>query len=178
MTLRSLTLAVALATTLLACGGEPTAGGSPEASASTDPDDAMLAFADCMREHGIDVPDPGPDGNLTLGREVGGDSDIDPESGDFQEAEEACSHLLEGALSQIERPDPEEQAEMQERLLAFARCMRDHGIDFPDPQFRDGMAVIGPPEGSEFDPEDPDVVAAQAACEELLPELAPGEGEQ
>ena len=39
--------------------------------------------------------------------------------------------------------DPEQQAEMQEQLLDFAQCMRDHGIDMADPVFgEDGRVEI------------------------------------
>ena len=31
--------------------------------------------------------------------------------------------------------DPEREAEMREELLAFSECMREHGIDMPDPVF-------------------------------------------
>lgn len=174
---RSLIVALVLATTLLACGSLPTATG-PEDADAPDPEASLLAFARCMRENGIDMPDPGPEGDMAIGGEVGQGNGTDPRSPAFQAAEEACSDLLEDAMGQIERPGPEQQAEMQEQLLAFARCMRDHGIDFPDPQFRDGMALIGPSEGAEFDPEDPEILEAQKACEELLPVLEAREGAQ
>ena len=42
-------------------GGEEDVEGSaaPGSSVPTDPEEAQLAFAECMREHGIDMPDPG-----------------------------------------------------------------------------------------------------------------------
>ena len=54
------------------------------------------------------------------------------------------------------RPDmelsPEEQAEMQDRLVAMAECMRERGHDMPDPQVDgDGGVRItrgGPASGS------------------------------
>jgi hypothetical protein len=51
-------------------------------------------------------------------------------------------------------------------MLAFAECMREHGIDFPDPQFDGGAVMVG---GPGIDPEDPEFQAAQEACGELLP---------
>lgn len=54
-----------------ACGGEGTAGiaslqedtagdasSTTAAAAATDPEQAMLDFTQCMRDHGIDMPDP------------------------------------------------------------------------------------------------------------------------
>ena len=74
-------LLAAIALTLLlglsaACGSDPddgdsalpdAAGASSEAPADDDepeldPEDAMLKFAQCMREHGVDMPDPEPGG--------------------------------------------------------------------------------------------------------------------
>jgi hypothetical protein len=48
-------LALALVLVLAACGGED---GEAEAASTGDRQEAMLAFAECMREQGIDVPDP------------------------------------------------------------------------------------------------------------------------
>jgi hypothetical protein len=48
-----------------------------------------LAFAQCMRDHGIaEFPDPGPDGLFPDGL------DTDPDSPQFNAAEEACRHLM------------------------------------------------------------------------------------
>ena len=62
--------------------------------------------------------------------------------------------------------DPEEQAKMQDNALAYAQCMRDHSIDFPDPDFSDGGMAMMLPEG--MDPQDPDFAAAEEECQ---PEL-------
>ena len=40
----------------------------------------------------------------------------------------------DNAIGDIEI-DPEQQAEMQAQMLEFAECMREHGIDMPDPEF-------------------------------------------
>jgi hypothetical protein len=56
-------------------------------------------------------------------------------------------------------------------MLAFAQCMRDHGIDYPDPVFSEdgGVTLIGPDEGAAgFDPNDPAFQAAQEACQEIF----------
>jgi hypothetical protein len=98
-------LGLGLALALAACGGSP--DGDPVASLSgdnatgttagaaktpsKDPQQAALDFARCMREHGIDMPDPTGDG-LMLRRE--GENGPDPESEKFQEAERACDHHL------------------------------------------------------------------------------------
>ena len=113
--------------------------------------DAMLEYSQCMRDNGVDMPDPqfDEDGGAQVG--ISPDSGIDPESEDFQAAEEECRPIMEEV-----RPDmnlsPEEQAEMQDRLTAMAECMRERGHDMPDPQVDgDGGVRItrgGPGSGS------------------------------
>ncbi len=61
--------------------------GSP--TSSPDPDEALLAFAQCMRENGIpNFPDPAEDG-ISLGG-----TSIDRNSPEFKAAEKACKTLL------------------------------------------------------------------------------------
>ena len=62
------------------------------------------------------------------------------------------------------------QEERQEAMLAFAQCMRDHGIDMPDPQFNeDGGATLQGGPGGAIDPDDPDFQAAEEACRADMP---------
>ena len=121
----------------------------------------MLAFTECMRDHGVDMPDPQPAGDgegrvITMEGE-----EMDRER--FEEAQEACEPLMEEVVGDIER-DPEREAEMREQMLEFAQCMRDHGIDMPDPTFSDdGRVEIGVGgDGREIDPDEMD--AANEAC--------------
>jgi hypothetical protein len=106
-----------------------TAGGGASVSASPplDKAEANRRFAKCMREHGVEVPDPGPDGELQMS------SDID--RGKATEAMSACQQFLPngGTLSNLS-PQQLEQAR------AFAKCMREHGIDMPDPDPASGVA--------------------------------------
>ena len=105
---------------------------------------------------------------MTMGREgrpaagvIGG-----PDDPVFAEAHGACGSLIEGTVREL---DPEQQAEMQARALEFAECMRDHGIDMPDPQFDEdgGVAImIGGPDGAPIDPAT--MQAAQEACGGLM----------
>jgi hypothetical protein len=145
----------ALALGLAACGGD---GGTP-ASAQSARDanrQAELKFARCMREHGVDFPDPGSGGQGPV--KVGGDAT--PE--ELREAEQAC----ESYRKDIKPPElsEEQQQEFKEAALAHARCMREHGIDFPDPTFsEDGGAQIRLGDGR-LDPEDADFNAAEKEC--------------
>ena len=112
----------------------------------------MLEYAQCMRDNGIDMPDPqfDEDGGVTRSASRP-DSGIDPESEEFKAAEEECRPIMEEVRPDMEL-SPEEQAEMQDRLTAMAECMREQGHDMPDPQVDDdgGVRVTrgGPASGS------------------------------
>ena len=154
---------------------------SPSPSASVDPEQAMLAFARCMREHGVDIPDPQPGSggkggnfNFSVG---GGGKNTDKTK--LQAADTACRHFIEGvgAGPNGGQMDPA----MQDALIAFSHCMREHGIDMPDPQFSDGGAQVTVPGGGgrAFDPNSQKFKDAQEACKNLLPgsgELKTGGG--
>jgi hypothetical protein len=165
---------------------------SPSASAAPeDPEEAMFAFAECMREQGIDMPDPvirrfdasggGGGGTINENADPGGGPAFDPFSEEFQAAEEACQEHLEGLGALEEGEGPQLSAEEEEAFLAFAECMREQGIDMPDFRGGEGGVVrIGPGEGSEpgFDPRSEEFQAAEEACSEHLDALPmPGDEE-
>jgi hypothetical protein len=93
----------------------------------------------------------------------------------MQAAMEACRELMPGGG--LGGPGARELTpEDQDRMLAFTECMREHGVDMPDPQFGEGGGFLrvgpgadGNDEGPAFDPNDTDFQAAQEACRELLP---------
>jgi hypothetical protein len=72
-------------------------------------------------------------------------------------------------------PSKAEQAQFLDQALKFARCMRAHGIDMPDPQAQGGGIRIGGPSGSRssgpntLDPKSPAFQRAQNACKSFLP---------
>jgi hypothetical protein len=132
----------------------------------TNPEDAMLAFARCMREHGIDMPDPdtsgGGSGVVTFSAGAPGDK-LDPDTNTFTEANDACKHLMADAGPQ--NMSPQQAKEMQDQALAFSRCMREHGVNMPDPSFDgDGHVMMTIDDSSGIDPSDPKFEAAQQAC--------------
>jgi hypothetical protein len=138
-----------------------------------DPQDAMLEFAKCMRSHGIDMPDPEVAGSGRPGimiRRDGGEGAVKFDDERFKAAEEDCEHFLREARGSFEPPSPEEQAEMRDQMLAFAKCMREHGIEMPDPTF-DGEGRVSIQAGAaqgEVDFESGEFQAAQEACSEIF----------
>ena len=151
---------------------------SAEPQSSMDPEEAALAFAECMREHGVDMPDPqvGSNGEFRVTVESGPGS-LDME--EMQAAQEACQDLMPGPMG-----EPRElTAEEKDAMLGFAQCMRDNGIDMPDPVFEGGgMVRIGGGPGTEggqgpaFDPRSEEFQAASEACRAEFGELMPGGG--
>jgi hypothetical protein len=142
----------------------PEAGASHVPADELGPQEGMLAYAACMREHDIDMDDPRFDANGTFVGGLGKDSDadVDPKSEAYQAAQEACGSTLAALKPAL---DPALQAEEIESLLRFAACMRDHGLEFPDPGF-DGSKFAGA--GSKLDKASPEYLAANEVCSEQL----------
>ena len=138
--------------------GAGSAGGGGSAKHSE------LAFSRCMRAHGIsDFPDPSSQGGIALNGGPG--SDLNPSSPLFKAANSACKRLLppQKALS------PAQQTAARAQALAYARCMRAHGIsDFPDPNAQGGIA-LNPKPGGDLEPNNPRFQAANQACQHYQP---------
>jgi hypothetical protein len=173
---RSMAVAMAVALTLstAACGGGKDGGGNEAAQQETE-QEAQLAFSQCMRDNGVDnFPDPqfNANGGATLELSAG-DGGIDPEGQTFKDAEATCQPALEKVMGEGRKQDPKEAKEMQERMLAYAQCMRDNGIDMPDPQFSEGGKITMRAGGDVGDPQSrPDKAAfekAEVACRDKNP---------
>jgi hypothetical protein len=127
------------------------------AAKATSPKDAaaaMLAHARCMRKHGVNVPDPKPGGGELFTM----DSSTSPET--LDKAQKACESLMKGIGGKASQKELEKDFAA---ALKFARCMRAHGIDMPDPTREGGgikMTIGGP--GSSIDPTR--MEAAQKVC--------------
>ena len=93
-------------------------------------EEGVLDFAQCMREEGINFPDPtfDIDGNPQFDN-----LEIENEE-EFESAFENCEDILRNALPEQFDLDPEVEAALVDASLEFSQCMRDQGIDFPDPK--------------------------------------------
>jgi hypothetical protein len=162
---------------LAACGGGGDSGGvaslgrssgnnddDTPTTASEDPEDAALAFVKCMREHGVDMPDPSAGGGIRLTVHPGSKAKADA-------AQKACQPLLQAAKPKL---TPEQQTAMQDAALAFAKCMRAHGVDMPDPTFDNGgiMMKRSSKDDPLLDPDDPKFKAAAKACQPIVDDAA------
>lgn len=147
------------------------AGGcSPGADGDGDHDppgeEAALAHAECMREHGFDWPDPKfVDGEWETHYEG-----IDLESPEYKQAEVECQQVRQEAGPDDGDLDPAERAAVEQELaerLEFAACMREHGIDYPDPELSEdgrGISELAGPVDGDWDRFN----AATKDCEEQL----------
>jgi hypothetical protein len=163
--------AAALATAVLtvtACGGGEPASGDAGSKAGREVAmrKAMLDYARCMREHGVDMPDPTfSDGGARV-EQRSGRGKLTPEQ--TRSAEQACKRFRE----KIKPPamSDAEKEKFKQEALAQSRCMREHGIDMPDPTFNpDGGAMLKMKKESGIRPDDPKFRAAQRAC---MPEMS------
>jgi hypothetical protein len=116
-------------------------GGAGSGSGSSSPEAAALAFAKCMRAHGLpNFPEPTPGGGFQFKRGAG----IDPFSPAFKAAQAKCKQF------QPEGPGsgPPPSAQTLAHYLTVAQCMRRHGVpEFPDPR-TSVPSNIHPPAGA------------------------------
>lgn len=160
-------LALAALLTMGACGGDDgdagiaSAGGEVVGAGSETsgaPDDGGVAFAGCMREEGIDVPDPvGQDGLAEAFRSVQGDYDRET----MRAALEECSDLrpedtgpLGGGMLAGQGEAMDEETELE-----LAECLREQGLDVSDDFFG---------QGPHEDIDREEIIAAMGQCEDVL----------
>ncbi|QFG26525.1 hypothetical protein [Actinomadura sp. WMMB 499] len=163
--LAALALAPALALGLPACGGE---GGGAAGRAAGDRD-GMREFAQCMRDNGVDMPDPSADGRVEI-RQSAAPGERDGQDGQDKAvaAQEKCRHLMPNG-GEPPTPDPAHIAAMR----AHSQCMRDNGIaGYPDPN-PDGSMLLEGEKGGDIDPQSPGFKKALEACAKHAPD---GEG--
>jgi len=165
-------------------GGTALSGGGPSSSSgpgagrsgfaiSTGSPQKALKLSECMRANGVpNFPDPNGQGVIQ-------GSGIDPNSPQFQKAQQTCAKKLGGGPGSR---SPAQIAQAEAAALAFSKCMRAHGLsDFPDPQFSSGGGVsikitahAGDGTNNGLDPNSPIFQKAQQTCGSLLPGRAGG----
>jgi hypothetical protein len=146
---------------LAGCGGS--AHPSPPSKVMTE----ALAYANCMRSHGVpDFPDPNSQGEFQLRPSVRVENGRPTPVGDlisgspaFQRAEQACGSFG-SAGRQVTRAQEEQafQAELQ-----AAGCIRANGVpDYPDPKLVDGSIDLE--FNGRFNPDSPAFQRAARKC--------------
>ena len=130
-------------------------------SAAASTQDGALAFARCLRSHGLPGwPDPTSDGGFDkaklrqLGYSVARVRAVE---------DGPCNHLL-GGSSQAPTITLADRAD----YLQAAACMRTHGVsDFPDPTFKDNNVQTNIP--SSINQDSSQFKSAAATCTKLIP---------
>ena len=162
-TLVILAVAPLLAT---ACVGNPFAPKDTAAQQKHDAEQMALKWAQCMRDHGVTVPDPGQ------GRPVR----IQGEAQDQQQIQDAMNACQRYQPKGGNGPGKVDQKTL-DQLTKFAQCMRDHGIPMQDPKASGGgVQITGGGPGS-VEPDSDQFQQAQQACQHYLPsEVQPKSG--
>ena len=90
-------------------------------------------FAVCIRDQGLNIKDPelNADGSVNM-REIKEDLGRYGDQ-DAKKALEDCLPMLEGATFSKES-GKEDEIELEDNLLEFAQCLRENGVDVPDPR--------------------------------------------
>jgi hypothetical protein len=133
-------------------GDQPSTAAS-SAPASLSADDMAVKFTQCLRENGLNVPDPEPGKGPML--------KFDKNSG-------VTKAQVDKAMQACRQYNPQSQGsanpQQQENGRKYAECMRKNGVEkFPDPKPDQRGIMIGPGVA-----DDPDFKTAQAACQSIL----------
>jgi hypothetical protein len=160
-----LVAALALAVPIAGCGGSDEGSADDPAAAESqsdnDRDTARAKLEQCLRENGFEPPSEGGGG--------GGLAQLS--EADRQELQDAitgpCAEYREDAVGDI---SPEQQQEFQDARAKFTDCMRDEGIELPEPSQGGGGGL------AQLDADDPDVQAAMEKCQDVAPQIGRGPG--
>jgi len=140
-------VAAATLASLVGCGGGSssshvaslpvtTTGGAAVAQApkpfhpTKDPYTASVQYVNCMRDHGVDLPDPDSKGDIRL--TPADEKRIGPPGPKSNRADAACFHFLRGAVNTSPLSD-QARSRMADVMLQFSRCMRKRGWELGDP---------------------------------------------
>lgn len=110
------------------CGGSPSPS---QGQASKSPAQQAFAYARCIRAHGVPAfPDPQVSttpGSVGIRQGVPAAAGLSPK---FPAAQKACRSIMPA----VGKSGGSDQGPNKQALLAFAHCLRAHGITaFPDP---------------------------------------------
>ena len=151
-------------TSVASIGGASSSAAAPGGSGQqpdTAEHDAMVKFAQCMRQHGVNMPDPPSNGAMAA--LPGVDPQKDPAgAAKAQAANAAC----EKDLPNGGKPS----AQDVQKQLQFAQCMRQHGVDMPDPSANGGGAQLS------INFNDPKTATALKACDPTMAGGVPSGG--
>ncbi|RPK60860.1 hypothetical protein EES43_16545 [Streptomyces sp. ADI96-02] len=130
-------MALSVVLTATACSGDSGGTGTKGAGSASDTEktaeDQALEHRKCLREQGLNVPEPKPGSKEMSTIDGGGKTKAEMEKA-FKTCQDKSPNGGPKELSQAEK----------DKMLAFARCMREKGIDMPDPKFEGGAMAAAP----------------------------------
>jgi hypothetical protein len=118
-----------------------------------------------MREHGIAMrdPEPGPKGGLAI-PDIDGPDKAAPGFQAFMDKVTAAGKVCEPLAPPGYFSDGPPSKEDLENGLKFAKCMREHGFDYPDPGTGQDSASRNPRDDPREQPHTPQYDAAFMEC--------------
>ena len=143
--------ALPVALIVAACGGT-----APSHTATVTAPTGLVAYAHCMRTHGVpSFPDPTPVGGIPKDEIPTNNPHVPAASGE-------CQHLAPAGLGPQQATEPT-HTRVQDGL-SFARCMRTRGFaKFPDPT-RQGQLTPAMVTAAGVDLHQPSLLRAGLAC--------------
>lgn len=151
-------LALTACTKPMRDNGIASAGGVNPATTAAGGEIDQVAWAKCLREHGIQVQDPEPGGKPRVDESVP------------KEAMDAAADACRAYNPNWGKPPPPPDPAQVEQQRKFAQCMRDHGFNWADPG-PDGRPVDAPDAGGRGHP-----TPAKPGSGQAMRECAAGAG--
>ncbi|MFF2852877.1 hypothetical protein ACFVT5_42310 [Streptomyces sp. NPDC058001] len=131
-------------------GGVKDSGSSNSAKTGAD---EGLEYRKCLRDNGLDMPEPVDGGAEEPGIPVGGDGNS---KATVEKALNACKDKVPAG----DTGSQESQAD-KDKQLKYRKCMRDHGQDMPEPKEGEAQGLPQP----KSDAEAQEFQKASKACE-------------
>jgi len=132
---------------------------------SSQADQDFVDFAQCLRAHGVNEPDP-----VHRPGHVGLSVEVPPAGLSTNAALAACSHYIAPVVQMKQAHARQQLASWLPALTRYAQCMRSHDIAMLDPG-SEGQLSLGDVPGitNDFGRYSPQFHAADSACRHLLP---------
>jgi hypothetical protein len=151
---------------LAACGssgGSSSSGSAGGSNQTSKQETTRLQFNQCLRQHGVSVSDQG---NGIVGALRSGV----PQS-TLRSAMSACRQYTKAAFGNF---SPGRQTQFQDAFVKYAACLRQNGIDVPDPTFSSGGGPGAFSQALQQAQQSPNFQAVNAKCERNLPSQLQG----
>ncbi|WP_367124732.1 hypothetical protein [Streptomyces phytohabitans] len=115
-------------------GGKDTKGSSSTRDGGGSDEDQAVAWRKCLRDNGVDMPEPKPGSNAAPGLEM------------TKENQAATEKAFEACKDEAPKngPGSEMTQEKKDALIEYATCMREQGVDMPIPKEGEAMALPAP----------------------------------